>query len=40
MENDDYLDLRLEVTLSDGSLLTASGASWFKTAEGLFLVVG
>lgn len=40
MENDDYLDLRLEVTLSDGSSLTTSGASWFKTAEGLFLVVG
>lgn len=40
MENDDYLDLRLEVTLSDGTVLSTSGASWFKTAEGLFLVVG
>lgn len=40
MENDDYLDLQLEVTLPDGTVLSASGASWYMTSDGLFLVVG
>ena len=40
MVDDDYLDLWLEVTLSDGQTLSASGASWYKTSDGLFLVVG
>lgn len=40
MIDDDYLDLRLEVSLAGGDVLTSSGASWYKTPDGLFLVVG
>lgn len=37
---DDCLDLRLEVTLTDGRQLTAYGASWYRTEDGLYAVVG
>lgn len=37
---DDYLDLWVIVTLSDGSTLSAPGASWYNGADGLYLVVG
>lgn len=37
---DDCLDLHLEVTLSDGRQLTAYGASWYRTEDGLYAVVG
>lgn len=40
LEADDYLDLWLEVTLSNGQTLTTAGASWYNGADGLFLVVG
>lgn len=40
MAEDDYLDLWLEVTLSDGRTLSTAGASWFNSPDGLFLVVG
>lgn len=40
MEEDECLDLYLEVTLSDGQVLTALGASWYQNADGLFAVVG
>lgn len=37
---DDLLDLRLEVKLSGGTLLTASGITWFRSGETLDAVVG
>lgn len=37
---DDYLDLWLEVTLSNGQTLSTAGASWYNGTDGLFLVVG
>lgn len=40
LAEDDYLDLFLVITLSDGQVLTALGGSWFNSAEGLFLLVG
>ena len=40
LEEDDYLDLWLEVTLSDGRTLSTAGAGWFSSPDGLFLVVG
>lgn len=40
LSEDDYLDLFLEVTLSDGQTLSCLGGSWYWGAEGLFLVVG
>ena len=40
MEEDESLDLHLEVTLSDGTVLRALGASWYCNSNGLFSVVG
>ena len=40
MEQDESLDLYLEITLSDGHILSAPGASWFCNDDGLFAVVG
>ena len=40
MVEDDYLDLWLEITLSDGRTMSTTGASWFNSPDGLFLVVG
>ena len=40
MAEDDYLDLWLEITLSDGRMLSTAGASWYNGPDGLFLVVG
>ncbi len=40
MEMDDSLDLFLEITLSDGQVLSTPGASWFHNEDGLFAVVG
>ena len=40
MEEDESLDLFLEITLSDGQVLSALGAGWYCTSEGLFSVVG
>lgn len=40
MEDDDYLDLYLEVTLSNGEELTASGISWYRTNDSLYDLVG
>lgn len=40
MEEDESLDLYLEVTLSDGTVLRALGASWYCNSNGLFSVVG
>lgn len=40
MEEDESLDLYLEVTLSDGTVLSALGASWYCNSNGLFSVVG
>lgn len=37
---EDYLDLWLEVTLSNGQTLSTAGASWYNSPDGLFLVVG
>ena len=37
---DDYLDLWLEITLSDGRTRSTAGASWYNGPDGLFLVVG
>ena len=34
------MDIRLEVTLTDGQILKASGGSWFSTNGELYLVVG
>ncbi len=40
MEDDQQLDLQIEVTLSDGQVLTAPGGNWFANGGELFLVVG
>lgn len=40
MEEDECLDLYLEVTLSDGQVLTCLGASWYQNNGGLFVVMG
>lgn len=40
LAEDDYLDLWLEIKLSDGQTLSTAGASWFNGPDGLFLVVG
>lgn len=40
MELEDYLDLYLEITLSDGQTLTALGASWYCNEDGIFAVMG
>ena len=40
MEDDHQLDLWLEITLSNGTVITASGGSWFSNAGELQLVVG
>lgn len=40
LQEDDCLDLYLEVTLSDGTVLTALGASWYADEDGLFAVMG
>lgn len=40
LAEDDYLDLWLEIQLSDGGLLSTAGASWYNGPDGLFLVVG
>lgn len=40
MEDDQQLEIRMEVTLSDGQLLTTAGGSWFYNGGELFLVVG
>lgn len=40
LAEDDYLDLWLEITLSDGRTLSTAGASWYNGPDGLFLVVG
>ncbi len=37
---DECLDLYLEITLSDGQTLTALGASWYGSSDGLFAVMG
>lgn len=37
---DDLLELQLEVKLSGGSLLTASGITWFRNGDALDAVVG
>lgn len=36
----DELSLMLEVTLSDGRVLMAPGADWYRDADGIYLVVG
>lgn len=40
MEDDQQLILRLDVTLSNGQVLSASGNTWFYNAESLLPVVG
>lgn len=40
MAEDECLELWLEVTLSDGQVLSSLGASWFQGADELFAVVG
>lgn len=40
MGEEDYLDLWLEVTLSNGEILSTAGASWYNSPDGLYLVVG
>lgn len=40
MEDDQQLILRLDVTLSNGQVLSASGNTWFYNAEGLLPVAG
>lgn len=40
MEEDECLDLYFTVTLSDGQVLTALGASWYQSGDGLFVVMG
>ena len=40
MKDDEQLDIRMEVTLSDGQVLTTAGGSWFYNGGKLFLVVG
>ena len=40
MEDDQQLDLYLNVTLSNGQILSASGGNWFYNDQGLLPVVG
>lgn len=40
LQEEDYLDLFLVITLSDGETLTVLGGSWFCNADGLYLLVG
>ena len=40
MEDDHQLNIRMEVTLSDGQTLTTAGGSWFYNGGELYLVVG
>lgn len=40
MKPDESIELHLEITLSNGEFLSASGASWFYTGRELFDVVG
>lgn len=40
MEEDESLELWLELTLSDGQVLSALGASWYQAGDELFVVVG
>lgn len=40
LAENDCLDLYLTVTLSDGQVLTALGASWYQNSDGLFAVMG
>ena len=40
LEDDQQMDIRLEVALTDGQILKASGGSWFSTEGELYLVVG
>ena len=40
MQDDYQLELVLEVTLTDGQVLTASGGSWYYNAGEMFMVVG
>ena len=40
MKDDEQLDIRMEVTLSDGQVLTTAGGSWFFNDGELYLVVG
>ena len=40
MEDDYQLELILEVNLSDGQVLTASGGSWYYTGGEMIMVVG
>lgn len=40
MEDDQQLTLRLDVTLSNGQVLSASGSNWFYNAEELLPVAG
>ena len=40
MAENESLDLYLEITLTDGQVLSALGASWFCNSDGLFAVVG
>lgn len=40
MEEDDLLELRLDVILTDGRELTAYGASWYRSGNDLFAVMG
>lgn len=38
--DEDFLDLWLEVTLSNGDVLSNPGASWYNSPDGLYMVVG
>lgn len=40
MEDDQQLNIRMEVQLSDGQTLTTAGGSWFYNGGDLYLVVG
>ena len=40
MKDDEQLDIRMDVTLSDGQTLTTAGGSWFFNGGKLYLVVG
>lgn len=40
MESDYQLDLWLEITLTDGQMITSSAGSWYHSDDGLMMVVG
>ena len=40
MKDDEQLQIRMDVTLSDGQTLTTNGGSWFYNGGKLYLVVG